>query len=121
MRLIDRPVKDPQRGSGSARRSAQAEVRGGPVDEVGEVRVVGDAHQPHTWTDVRDMGRALVAVAGTESALGRVWHAHSNAPRTQAEAVNDVLASAGSARSRCRPTRGRCSARPASSTPSCAS
>jgi len=59
------------------------------------VRVVGDAHQPHTWTDVHDMGRALVAVAETESALGRVWHAPSNAARTQAEAVNDVLASVG--------------------------
>jgi nucleoside-diphosphate-sugar epimerase len=59
------------------------------------VRVIGDAHQPHTWTDVHDMGRALVATAGTESALGRVWHAPSNPPRTQAEAVNDVLASVG--------------------------
>jgi nucleoside-diphosphate-sugar epimerase len=59
------------------------------------VRVIGSADQPHTWTDVHDMGRALVATAGTESALGRVWHAPSNAPRTQAEAVNDVLASVG--------------------------
>lgn len=59
------------------------------------VRVIGDAHQPHTWTDVHDMGRALVATAGNESALGRVWHAPSNPPRTQAEAVNDVLASVG--------------------------
>jgi nucleoside-diphosphate-sugar epimerase len=59
------------------------------------VRVIGDAHQPHTWTDVHDMGRALVATAGDESALGRVWHAPSNPPRTQAEAVNDVLASVG--------------------------
>jgi nucleoside-diphosphate-sugar epimerase len=59
------------------------------------VRVIGSADQPHTWTDVHDMGRALVAVAETESAHGRVWHAPSNAPRTQAEAVNDVLASLG--------------------------
>ena len=59
------------------------------------VRVVGSAHQPHTWTDVHDMGRALVATAVTESALGRVWHAPSNPPRTQAEAVNDVLHSVG--------------------------
>ena len=59
------------------------------------VRVIGSAHQPHTWTDVHDMGRALVTAAGTESALGRVWHAPSNPPRTQAEAVNDVLASVG--------------------------
>jgi nucleoside-diphosphate-sugar epimerase len=59
------------------------------------VRVVGSAHQPHTFTDVVDMGRALVATADTESAWGRIWHAPSNPPRTQAEAVNDVLASVG--------------------------
>ncbi|WP_203337584.1 NAD-dependent epimerase/dehydratase family protein [Nocardioides limicola] len=59
------------------------------------VSVLGSAHQPHTWTDVRDMGRALATVAGEESAWGRVWHAPSNAPRSQAEAVNDVLASVG--------------------------
>jgi nucleoside-diphosphate-sugar epimerase len=59
------------------------------------VSVLGAADQPHTWTDVRDMGRALALVATEESAWGRVWHAPSNAPRTQAEAVNDVLASVG--------------------------
>jgi len=59
------------------------------------VSVVGSANQPHTWTDVRDMGRALATVATEESAWGRVWHAPSNPPRTQAEAVNDVLASVG--------------------------
>jgi hypothetical protein len=41
------------------------------------------------------MGRALATVATEASAWGRVWHAPSNAPRTQAEAVNDVLASVG--------------------------
>jgi nucleoside-diphosphate-sugar epimerase len=59
------------------------------------VNVLGSANQPHTWTDVRDMGRALATVATEESAWGRVWHAPSNPPRTQAEAVNDVLASVG--------------------------
>jgi nucleoside-diphosphate-sugar epimerase len=59
------------------------------------VRVLGSADQPHTWTDVRDMGRALATVATEESSWGRVWHAPSNDPRTQAEAVNDVLASVG--------------------------
>ena len=59
------------------------------------VGVLGSTDQPHTWTDVRDMGRALATVATEESAWGRVWHAPSNPPRTQAEAVNDVLASVG--------------------------
>jgi nucleoside-diphosphate-sugar epimerase len=59
------------------------------------VRVMGSAHQPHTWTDVHDMARALVAVAEHEHAWGRVWHAPSNAPRTQAEALADVCRVAG--------------------------
>jgi nucleoside-diphosphate-sugar epimerase len=59
------------------------------------VSVLGSPDQPHTWTDVGDMGRALATVATEESAWGRVWHAPSNPPRTQAEAVNDVLASVG--------------------------
>jgi nucleoside-diphosphate-sugar epimerase len=49
-------------------------------------------------TDVRDMGRALATVATQGSSWGRVWHALSNDPRTQAEAVNDVLASVGAKR-----------------------
>ena len=59
------------------------------------VRVLGNADMPHSWTDVRDMARALVAVAENESAWGRVWHAPTNAPRTQREALADVLAAAG--------------------------
>lgn len=59
------------------------------------VRVIGSAHQPHTWTDVLDMARALVAVAEQPQAWGRVWHAPSNAPRTQAEVLADVCRVAG--------------------------
>lgn len=59
------------------------------------VRVIGSAHQPHTWTDVRDVARALDVAAREERAWGRVWHAPSNPPRTQAEAVADVCAAVG--------------------------
>lgn len=59
------------------------------------VRVIGDAHQPHTWTDVLDMARMLIAAAEDESSHGRLWHVPSNAPRTQNEAVNDILAAVG--------------------------
>lgn len=59
------------------------------------VRVLGSPSEPHTWTDVQDMARALVTVAGAESAWGRVWHAPSNPPRTQEQAVADVCAAAG--------------------------
>jgi nucleoside-diphosphate-sugar epimerase len=41
------------------------------------------------------MGRALAAVAADPSAWSRVWHAPTNAPRTQAEAVADVCRAAG--------------------------
>jgi nucleoside-diphosphate-sugar epimerase len=59
------------------------------------VRVFGSANQPHSWTDVRDMGRAMVALAADESTWGRVWHAPTNEPRTQAEAVADSCRSVG--------------------------
>jgi nucleoside-diphosphate-sugar epimerase len=61
------------------------------------VRVFGSADQPHSWTDVRDMGRALVALAADESTWGRVWHAPTNEPRTQAEAVADSCRAIGHA------------------------
>ncbi|CAN5518550.1 NAD-dependent epimerase/dehydratase family protein [soil metagenome] len=59
------------------------------------VRVFGASDLPHTFTDVRDMGRALALVATTPSALGRVWHAPSNPPVSQARAVSDVCRAAG--------------------------
>lgn len=59
------------------------------------VRVMGRPDQPHSFTDVRDMGRALAAVAQEPRAWGRVWHAPTNAPRTQAEVVADVCRAAG--------------------------
>jgi len=59
------------------------------------VRVFGSPDQPHSWTDVQDMARALVAVAARESAWGRIWHAPTNAPRTQREAVADVCRAVG--------------------------
>lgn len=59
------------------------------------VRVVGRPDQPHSFTDVRDMGRALATVAQRPETWGRVWHAPTNPPRTQAEAVADVCRAAG--------------------------
>ena len=61
------------------------------------VRVMGRPDQPHSFTDVRDMGRALAAVAQAPRTWGRVWHAPTNAPRTQAEVVADVCRAAGRA------------------------
>ena len=59
------------------------------------VRVFGRTDQPHSFTDVRDMGRALAAVAQEPRTWGRVWHAPTNAPRTQAETVADICRAAG--------------------------
>lgn len=67
------------------------------------VRVFGRPDLPHSFTDVRDMGRALAAVASRESAWGRVWHAPTNAPITQAQAVADVCRSVGKEPVRVRP------------------
>lgn len=59
------------------------------------VRVLDDAQQVHSWTDVLDEARALIAAAADERAWGKVWHAPTNAPRTITEAINDSLASVG--------------------------
>ncbi|MEV7396025.1 NAD-dependent epimerase/dehydratase family protein [Aeromicrobium sp. NPDC092404] len=51
--------------------------------------------QPHTFTDVLDVARLLIAAADDETAHGRTWHVPSNPPRTQQEAITDVLTSIG--------------------------
>lgn len=56
--------------------------------------VIGHPDLPHTWTDVLDVGRALVAAAGRPETWGRVWHAPSQPPRSQRQALTDVLAAA---------------------------
>jgi nucleoside-diphosphate-sugar epimerase len=54
--------------------------------------VVGRKDQPHTFTDVLDTARLLVAAAEDATAHGRHWHVPSNAPRTQEQALTDVMA-----------------------------
>jgi nucleoside-diphosphate-sugar epimerase len=59
------------------------------------VTMIGRTDQPHTFTDVLDAARTLIAAAEDPGAHGRVWHVPSNPPVTQAQALTDVLASAG--------------------------
>jgi nucleoside-diphosphate-sugar epimerase len=59
------------------------------------VRVFGSATLPHSFTDVRDMARAMVAVAERPETHGRVWHAPTNPPVSQAQAIADVCRAAG--------------------------
>jgi nucleoside-diphosphate-sugar epimerase len=64
------------------------------------VSVLGRADQPHTWSFTGDVARMLV-VAGTDPrAWGRAWHAPSNDPRSQREAVEDLALASGSGRVR---------------------
>lgn len=62
------------------------------------VSVIGNPDAPHTWTYTDDMARMLVMAADDERAWGRAWHAPSNPPRTQREAVADLAQAAGVAR-----------------------
>ena len=59
------------------------------------IRVIGAPDQPHSWTWAPDVARTLVAAAAYEPALGRVWHALTNPPRTQREVVADHCRAAG--------------------------
>jgi len=59
------------------------------------VMMMGRTDLPHTFTDVADAARTLVAAAEDPGAHGRTWHVPSNPPVTQAQALTDVLASAG--------------------------
>jgi nucleoside-diphosphate-sugar epimerase len=58
-------------------------------------RVIGSADQPHTWTDIRDTARLLVAAVADPEAHGRTWIVPSNPPRTQREALTDLAGAAG--------------------------
>ncbi len=87
-------------GNGHVSRVVPAASRGRAVT------MIGRADQPHSFTDVQDAARTLVAAAADPGALGRTWHTPSNAPRTQQQALADVLASVGLRRVRVRSLRG---------------
>jgi nucleoside-diphosphate-sugar epimerase len=57
--------------------------------------MIGKRDMPHTFTDVLDTARALVAAAADETAWGRTWHTPSNPALSQEQALTDVLAAAG--------------------------
>ncbi|MFZ0530660.1 MAG: NAD-dependent epimerase/dehydratase family protein [Propionicimonas sp.] len=59
------------------------------------ITVLGSADVPHTWTYTVDMARTLVAAAHDERAWGKAWHAVSNPPRTQHQAIDDLADAAG--------------------------
>ncbi|PZF56708.1 epimerase [Curtobacterium sp. MCSS17_008] len=59
------------------------------------VTVIGRSDQPHSYTDVGDVARLLVAAVDDEQAHGRTWIVPTNAPRTQEQVLTEVLRSAG--------------------------
>ncbi len=65
-------------------------------------QVFGRLDVPHSWVDVADFGRAMVALADTPSTWGRVWHLPCPPPLTQAEMID--LISGGGARPQAAPT-----------------
>ena len=76
-------------GNGHITRHVPAAVRGRAA------WVMGSPDLPHTWTDVLDVARTLTALSGRPDTWGRVWHVPSHPPRTQREALTDVLAAVG--------------------------
>ena len=52
--------------------------------------VIGRKDVPHTFTDVLDVARLLIAAADDASAHGRVWHVPSHPARTQQQVLTEM-------------------------------
>ncbi|GAA0849225.1 NAD-dependent epimerase/dehydratase family protein [Streptosporangium amethystogenes subsp. fukuiense] len=59
------------------------------------VRVIGDPAQPHSWTYVPDVARALIAAGEGDRAWGRAWHVPTNEPMAVREVATRLCALAG--------------------------
>jgi nucleoside-diphosphate-sugar epimerase len=59
------------------------------------VSVVGSARQPHSFTYVADLARAMITAAGMPSAWNSVWHAPTGPAITQRELAHAFAAAAG--------------------------
>ena len=59
------------------------------------VNLIGNIHQPHTFTYIADFGKLLATLGTRDEALGQVWFAPSNAPLTQAELMKLIEAELG--------------------------
>ena len=56
--------------------------------------VLGDPDAPHSWTNVDDVAKTLVAIAGDERAWGKAWLVPTAAPlsvRAAAERANELM------------------------------
>ena len=59
------------------------------------VQALGALDQAHSWSYVDDVATTLVTCATRPEAWGRVWHAPTNAPKTQREVIDDLCRLAG--------------------------
>jgi len=60
-----------------------------------KLRVVGSADQPHSFTYVADLARAMIAAARTPSAWNAVWHAPTGPALTQRQLAQTFARAAG--------------------------
>lgn len=75
--------------NGHVTRVLPTALRGKPVT------VIGRSDQPHSYTDVGDVARLLVAAADDGRSHGRTWIVPTNAPRTQEQVLTEMLRTAG--------------------------
>jgi len=59
------------------------------------VQAFGSPDEPHSWTFVPDVGRALATLAVDERAWGRAWHVPSSSPLTQRQLFAEAARVAG--------------------------
>ncbi|WP_231558385.1 NAD-dependent epimerase/dehydratase family protein [Modestobacter caceresii] len=53
--------------------------------------VIGDPDAVHSWTYVPDVAATLVALGTDERSAGRAWHVPTAPPRSQRQALTDLL------------------------------
>ncbi|SDD62980.1 Nucleoside-diphosphate-sugar epimerase [Paenibacillus sp. UNCCL117] len=66
-----------------------------PLVQGKPARMFGSLDQPHTFTFIRDFGRAMAAAGRHDEALGEVWHVPSAAPVTIRRFAELAYAAAG--------------------------
>jgi nucleoside-diphosphate-sugar epimerase len=59
------------------------------------VTLLGRADRPRTWSYTGDVAAMAVLVGQDERAFGQAWHVPSGEPRTQKQAVDDIVRIAG--------------------------
>jgi nucleoside-diphosphate-sugar epimerase len=59
------------------------------------VSLIGALDQPHSWTSIPDVGRALAVLGTDDRSWGRAWHVPTATPVSQRELVGRLCGAAG--------------------------